>query len=311
MQKPEVLIVDVVHPMVIPGLEKLGYSCINCHEKSKDEIIALLPSATGIIIRHRFSLDGEFLAHAYNLKWIGRSGVGLDAVDVEYCESKQIKVLNAAGGNAAAVGEHVVGMILSLLNHLNRADEEIRRGQWNREANRGKELGSLTIGIIGYGHTGSALAQRLQGFGCKILAYDKYSEVYGPHAIKSSLEEIYQLADIVSFHVPLNEETRHYFDERFLMKMRKPFYLFNASRGPVANMNSIAEGIRQGKLLGVGLDVLEEEPKDEGVLNLDDKDLKYLLGSDKVLFSPHIAGWTMESYENLAQVLLDRIAEIS
>ncbi|NNK79863.1 MAG: phosphoglycerate dehydrogenase, partial [Flavobacteriales bacterium] len=285
MRKPAVLIVDEVHPMVVPGLEALGYECIPCQARSKDEIGAIIPNATGIIIRHRFKLDAEFLSEATDLHWIGRSGVGLDAVDLECCRNKGIEVLNAAGGNAAAVGEHVIGMILSLLNHLNRADEQVRQGHWNREANRGKELGSLTVGIIGHGHTGRALAQRLSGFGCNMIAYDKYDEVSGPYAKKSSLEGIYREADIVTFHVPSTEETYHYFDTRFLEQMRNPFYLINVSRGPVTDISAIVKGLRTNKILGVGLDVLENEPKDEGVLSVDNDDLSYLLDSDKVIFS--------------------------
>ena len=306
-----VLFLDSVHPSVWQELESLGHTCIDGHELEPAELGAHLQYAVGIIVRHRIYLGEELLSKAPMLKWVGRSGVGLDAIDTDYCQAKGIHVLNGEGGNADAVGEHVIGLLLSLLNHLGRADKEVRQGIWRREANRGRELGSFCLGIIGYGNTGRSLAEKLGGFGIRVLAYDKYRTVDGPYAVESTLTEIQEQCDIISFHVPLNEETEHYLDRDFINCMRHPFYLINASRGPICKLAAIAEGIRTGKIIGAGLDVLPKEPKDGGTIDLNDQELAYLLRSEQVIFSPHIAGWTEESYLKLAEALVDRIKGVS
>jgi D-3-phosphoglycerate dehydrogenase len=308
--KGEVLFLDKVHPMVRKGVEDLGYTFIDGHQLQAEDLEPYLRTVIGIIVRHRIQLNEALLSKAPLLQWIGRSGVGLDAIDTAYCTSKGIAVVNGAGGNANAVGEHVIGMLLSLLNNSFRADQEVRQGVWKREANRGLELGARTIGVIGYGNTGRALAEKLSGFGTNVLAHDKYRTVDGPFAKKASLKEIQESCDIISFHVPLNEETKHYFNTDFLERMKHPFYLINAARGPVCDLSAIATGIKNNRIIGAGIDVLPSEPKDEGNLIIEDESLSELINSDKVIFSPHIAGWTSESYENLARVLVDRIKEI-
>ena len=307
--KGEVLFLDTVHPMVRKGVDDMGYTCIDGHKLQTEDLGPYLQRVVGIIVRHRIQLNEALLSQAPSLKWIGRSGVGLDAIDTAYCKLKGIMVLNGAGGNADAVGEHVIGMLLSLLNHLFRADHQVRQGFWEREANRGLELGSRTLGIIGFGNTGRALAQKLSGFGTEVLAFDKYRKVDGPYAKEATLNEIQDACDIISFHVPFNEETKDYFSSDFLARMQRPFYLVNASRGPVCDLNAIAAGIASNRIIGAGIDVLPSEPKDEGTLGIEEESLKALVTSEKVIFSPHIAGWTAESYENLAKVLVDRIKE--
>ncbi len=306
-----VLFLDSVHPNVWKEVEAMGYTCIDLHEVEAEQLAPHLGSATGIIIRHRIRLGKELLSLAPLLKWVGRSGVGLDAIDTDYCRARGIHVLNGAGGNADAVGEHVIGMLLYLLNHLGRADKEVREGIWRREANRGRELGSLRLGIIGYGNTGRSLAEKISGFGTSVLAYDKYRKVDGAFATAATLEELQEQCNIISFHVPLNEDTRHYFDQDFLGQMKHPFYLINASRGGVCDLSAVAEGIRKQQLIAAGLDVLPEEPRDEGRLDLDDDYLSELIRSDQVIFSPHIAGWTEESNYKLAKVLTDSIKKVS
>ncbi len=310
MSRSTIFFLDTVHPRVKESLEASGLLCIDHSSTSAEELIPELDEATGLVIRHRFRLDEQLLQHASSLKWIARSGVGLDNIDLDYCKSRGIHVVNAAGGNADAVGEHVIGQLLMMLNHLKRADAEVRKGLWRREANRGLELGNMCVGIIGYGHTGRSLAKKLSGFGSKVLAYDKYAPVDGPYASPASLEEIQNRAEIISFHVPLTEETHHYFDEEFLARMGAPFYLVNAARGPVASIRAIASGILSGKILGACLDVLEEEGKDGGTISYESSVMKELVESEKVLFSSHIAGWTVESYEKLAIVLIQKVLNI-
>jgi len=311
MEKGIVLIIDEVHSAMADGLKQQGYSCVHAEQASRDEIIALLPQAQGLVIRSRFTLDRDFLSKASQLRWIARSGVGMENIDTRYCELHGIQAFNAQGGNANAVGEHVIGMLLSLFNHISKADLEVRAGIWQREANRGIELGSRSVGIIGYGHTGRSLAQKLSGFGCTVLAYDKYVAVEGPYAQAASLEEIQSRCDVISFHVPLSDETHHYFNTAFTSAMAQPFYLVNASRGPVASSQAIADGLSQSKILGACLDVLEEEGRDFELKDRNNTALQQLLASDRVLLSPHVAGWTVESYQGLAEVLLERIGSCS
>lgn len=302
-----ILFLDSVHPIVWEKLQAHGFRCLDYSRGSREEVVAALPEAHGLIIRHRFTLDEALLKHGTQLRWIGRSGVGLDAIDLDYCATRGIAVLNAAGGNADAVGEYVIGTLLDRFRHLSRANAEIHQGQWSREANRGIELGSATLGIVGYGHTGRSLAKKLSGFGTRVLAYDKYRMVEGPHAAPAQLDEIQSQCDIISFHVPYTEETYHYFDLEFLSAMSKSFYLVNASRGPVCDLSAIHHGLSENRLLGVCLDVLPEEPRDEGELDVLDSQLIPLLKDNRVTITPHIAGWTRESYDLLARTLVERI----
>ncbi len=306
-----ILFLDTVHPVVWEQLQAHGYRCLDYSKAPREDVISALSEAHGLIIRHRFLLDEPLLKHAPQLQWIGRSGVGLDAIDLDYCTARGITVLNAAGGNADAVGEYVIGTLLDRLRHLSRANAQVHQGQWSREANRGIELGSATMGIIGYGHTGRSVAKKLSGFGTRVLAYDKYRPVDGPYASPAELTEIQSECDIISFHVPSTGETHHYFDSDFLNEMSKPFYLVNASRGPVCDLAAVNQGLEEKSLLGACLDVLPNEPRDEGELDIMDPDLHSLLKDSRVTITPHIAGWTKESYDLLARTLVERIIALS
>lgn len=303
------LFIDSVHPSVWQGLEAAGYECVDLSSAEQNKILSQFTEATGIVIRHRLYLGEPLLKHAPNLKWVARSGTGMDAIDVDYCNTRGIRLINAKGANAAAVGEFVVGQLLCMLRNIPRADAEVRQGIWQREANRGLEISSRTIGIIGYGHTGRALAKALSGFGPKVLAYDKYAEVDGPYASKASLAEIQAEADVLSFHVPLTEETKDYFDADFLKAMRRSVYLINASRGPVCDLDTILAGLESESIIKAALDVLPREPRDGGRLDTNTKALTALIQSNRVLLSPHIAGWTEESKLAQAQALLLGIQE--
>jgi D-3-phosphoglycerate dehydrogenase len=310
MSIKKVLFIDSVHPNMWAHLSAQGYACIHAESLSYSEVQPLLAEAHGLIIRSRFTLDKEFLSTSRQLRWIARSGVGMENIDTDYCQSRGIKAFNAQGGNAPAVGEHVVGMLLTLFHKIHLGDRAVRSDNWNREAHRGIELGSRTVGIIGYGHTGKAVAKRLGGFGCQVLAFDKYASVDDGNAISASLEEIKSKADVISFHVPLTAETQHYLGDAFIREMKQPFYVVNASRGPVVSTRSLVDGLESGTIIGACLDVLEEEEKD---FELKPEALEHLTALKQfpaVLFTPHVAGWTTESYAQLAEVLLTRIQEI-
>jgi D-3-phosphoglycerate dehydrogenase len=301
-----VLFIDTVHPLLKKELENNGNTCDTAYKKNKSQIEAIISEYKGIIIRSKFKIDKAFIDKSSNLKFIARAGSGLENIDVNYAESKNIKCFNASEGNRQAVAEHTIGMILSLFNNLNTADKQVRSGKWDREANRGIELSEKTIGIIGYGNNGSAFANSLKGFGVEILAYDKYLTDY-PY--KSSMEEIFKYADIVSLHVPLTEETTYLVDSNFINSFKKDFYLINTARGKCANTKSIVEGIKNGKIKGACLDVLEYEKTSFEALSKNGltPEMKYLINSKRTILSPHIAGWTNESNIKIAEVLLDKI----
>jgi len=245
------------------------------------------------------------------LRFIARAGSGLENIDVGYCDQNNIDCYNAPEANCKAVGEHAIGMLLALFNKLLSGNQEVRSGQWHREKNRGLELGKRTVGVIGYGYNGKAFAKMLQGFGTKVLAYDKYAPVKTKdHVVASSLENILSTADVISFHVPLTDETRYYFDSVFLEKMAHPFYLVNTSRGQVVDTEVLVAGLKSGKVLGTCLDVLEYEKSsfENMDLSLDDNaSMDYLLKASNVVLSPHVAGWTQESLVMLSEVLADKI----
>ena len=303
----KVLFVDTVHPSLWKELTEIGYECVEGYALSKEEIQQIIPDFHGIIIRSRFKIDSAFLDACDNLKFIARSGSGLENIDVNYAEQKSIKCFNAAEGNAQAVAEHALSMLLSLFNKLNKADTEVRNGVWKREENRGCELSGKTVGIIGYGNNGSAFAKVLQGFGCTVLAYDKYRKSFNTNwAEKVDMQEIFKKTDVLSLHVPLTEETTTLFDDDYLKKFKKPFYLINTARGKCVDTKTVLKGLENGKLKGACLDVLEFEKTSSEQLDMPEA-LKELTKSEKAIFSPHIAGWTMESYEKLSTVLLSKI----
>lgn len=303
----KVLFVDTVHPSLWKGLSEIGYECVEGYALSKEEIQQIITDFHGIIIRSRFKIDSTFLDTCDNLKFIARSGSGLENIDVTYAEQKGINCFNAAEGNAQAVAEHALGMLLSLFNKLNKADAEVRNGVWKREENRGCELSGKTIGIIGYGNNGSAFAKILQGFGCTVLAYDKYLNSFNTNwAEKVEMQEIFQQTDVLSLHVPLTEETNTLFDDDYLNKFKKPIYLINTARGKCVDTKTVLRGLENGRLVGACLDVLEFEKTSFEQLDMPET-LKELTKSEKTILSPHIAGWTVESYEKLSTVLLSKI----
>ena len=306
----KVLFVDTVHPYLWEELQKEGYSCIEGYDLSENAIIEQHNDIYGLVIRSRISINANYLSHFNKLTFIARAGSGMENIDVKYAHSKNILTINAAEGNKQAVAEHALGMILSLFNNLNKADSEVRKSIWQREENRGIELNGKTIGIIGYGNNGSALAKILSGFDTKVLAYDKYKTNYTPkYAIESDMQTIFEQADILSLHIPLTKETQHLVKDSFLKQFHKPIYLINTSRGSCLDTKSLVANLNSGKVLGACLDVLEYEKTSFENLSEQTKELKQLLESDRVILSPHIAGWTEESQLKIAQILFQKIID--
>lgn len=308
----KVIFLDTVHSILEERLTAAGFECIDATSFNKDKCLQLISDAAGIVIRSRFPMDAEFLAHAKQLKFIARSGAGMENIDMDYCEERNIQLINAPEGNRNAVGEHALGMLLALFNKLVTADQEVRKGVWNREGNRGTELDGKTVGIIGYGNNGAAFAKKLRGFDVTILAYDKYKSNFGTETVtETDLETLYAQADVISFHIPQNEETLFWADETFFASVRKSFYLLNLSRGKIVKTTALMHAIQQGKVLGAGLDVLEFEKTSfenlfEGEM---DPSFQELLTSPKVILTPHVGGWTVESYFKLSNVLADKILD--
>ena len=301
----KILFIDTVHPLLKKELEKENHICDSAYNKSKTEIQQIISNYQGIIIRSRFKIDKQFIDCGSNLKFIARAGSGLENIDVEYAENKNIHCYNAAEGNRQAVAEHALGMLLSLFNNLNNADQEVREGKWERERNRGIELAGKTVGIIGYGNNGSAFAEILKGFNVKILAYDKYLTNYPQ---KSSMETINKEADIISLHVPLTDETTYLVDDNFIKRFVKNFYLINTARGKCVNTKNLVKALENKKIKGACLDVLEYEKTSFENLSKDGltSDMQYLMNVQNTILSPHIAGWTAESHVKIAEVLLNK-----
>lgn len=307
----KVLFIDTVHEILQQRLEKKGVECIDGSKFSLEECRSELQKGIdGIVIRSRFRMDVTLLEGAEDLKFIARSGAGMENIDEAYCQQRNIQLFNAPEGNRTAVGEHALGMLLSLFNHLKKGDTEVRKGIWDREGNRGVELTGKTVGIIGYGNNGSAFAKVLRGFDCRILAYDKYRTGFGDEFVEeSSLEEIYKQAEIISFHIPQNGETIHWTNPAFFEQINHPFYLINLSRGKIVQTSALMDAIASGKVKGAVLDVLEYESSSfENVFSGQlPPDFQRLLESEQVLLSPHVGGWTNESYYKLSSVLADKI----
>jgi D-3-phosphoglycerate dehydrogenase / 2-oxoglutarate reductase len=307
-----ILIVDDLHENIFPLLADLGFEVNYQPYIKREEILEIMKNYEGLIIRSKTKVDKDFLSHCDKLEFIGRAGAGLDLIDLEEVKKRNIKVFAANEGNADAVAEHTMGMILMLFNKLNWADAEVRQRVWEREENRGIELKGMTVGIIGYGNMGMALAQRLMGFGVKVLAYDKEEKKdyeYGLYAQKATLENIFVETDLLSIHVPLTDETRMMVNDDFLSKFKKNIFLVNTSRGEVASTTSILKGLQSGKIRGACLDVLENEklsmltPEQEEVYT-------QLFQIKNVMLTPHIAGWTVESYRKINEVLVEKIREM-
>lgn len=306
----KILHIDSNNAILMRQLQELGFENHEDFTSSKEEIEAKIESYQGIIIRSRFKIDKIFLDKATNLQFIARVGAGLESIDCDYATSKNITLIAAPDGNRNAVAEHTLGMILSLFNNLNKADREIRSGHWNRESNRGHELDGKTVGIIGYGNMGKSFAKKLRGFDVDVLCYDILENVGDANAKQVSLEELQQKADVLSLHIPWTPETNKMVDAAFINAFAKPFWVLNTSRGKNIVTADLVAAMSAGKVLGAGLDVLEYEKLSFETLFQDKNTpeaFQYLLKAENVILSPHVAGWTFESHERLAQVIVDKI----
>ncbi|WP_226388877.1 2-hydroxyacid dehydrogenase [Penaeicola halotolerans] len=303
----KVLIIDEMHPSIIPLLEDLNYKVDYKPKISREEIQASLSDYVGMIIRSKTPIDQALLMHADRLKFIARAGAGLDQIDLEEVTRRGIQLFHAPEGNRDAVAEHALGMLLMLFNRLHIANQEVKQRVWAREANRGIELKGKTVGIIGYGNMGQAFAQRLSGFGVRVLAYDKYKSGFSDaFADEASLSEIQKQADVLSLHIPLTEENKYLLNKEFLSQFNKPFYLINTARGELIQLETLLWALEEQILLGACLDVLENE-KLQTLSGEEETLLDQLAAKEQVVFSPHIAGWTHESYRKINEVLAAKI----
>ena len=306
----KILHIDSNHSLLWNQLQNAGFTNHSDFTSTKEEIEAKIQDYQGIVIRSRFKIDKTFLDKATNLQFIARVGAGLESIDCEYALSKNITLIAAPEGNRNAVAEHALGMILSLFNKLNQADSEIRSGHWNRESNRGYELDGKTVGIIGYGNMGKSFAKKLRGFDADVLCYDIMENLGDSNAKQASLEEFQQKVDVVSLHIPWTPETDKMVDADFINGFAKSFWIINTSRGKNIVTHDLVSAMESGKILGAGLDVLEYEKLSFETLFQDKNTpeaFQYLLQAKNVILSPHIAGWTFESHERLAQVIVDKI----
>lgn len=305
----KILHLDTNHSLLIEQLQALGFQNDQDYNSSKKDVERVISQYEGIVIRSRFSIDKEFIDAATNLKFIARVGAGLENIDCEYAERKNIKLIAAPEGNRNAVGEHSLALLLSLFNKLNKADTEVKSGKWLREENRGVELDGKTIGLIGYGNMGKAFAKKLRGFDVEVLCYDIKPNVDDENATQVSLIELQEKADVLSLHTPQTELTVNMVNTTFISAFKNPFWLINTARGKSVVTADLISALKSGKILGAGLDVLEYEKA--SFENLFSQDLpeafKYLIKADNVLLTPHVAGWTIESKEKLAQTIVDKI----
>jgi D-3-phosphoglycerate dehydrogenase len=309
----KILLVDTMHPVFKHMLEDLGFTCVEGYQLTKEQVQETIADFDGLAIRSRFKIDKAILDQAIHLKFIARAGAGMENIEVAYAEGKNIHCLHAPEGNKDAVAEHALGMLLSLFNNLNKADAEVRKGTWIREGNRGIELMGKTVGLIGYGNMGMALAQRLSGFGVQVLAYDKYKKDYSDaFAMEADMQEIFDQTNVLSLHIPLSPETFDLVNNSFFELFKNNIHIINTSRGKILNTADLVENIKKGKVLGACLDVLEYESTSFETLAPSDfpDPFQYLITSSKVILSPHIAGWTQESNVKIASVLAGKIGAL-
>jgi D-3-phosphoglycerate dehydrogenase len=305
------LITDDVHPLLIERLQEMGYGVDFRPEITFAETLDIIGSYSGLIINSKIFCGEELLSKAPNLKWVGRLGSGMEVIDTKACEAKGVKYFNSPEGNRNAVAEHALGLLLNILNNITKSNNEVKAGQWIREANRGEELSGKTVGIIAYGNTGEAFAKVLRGFDVKVLAYDKYKKGFGnDFVIEAQLAEIFEKADIVSLHLPLTEETKYMADQAFFNSFKKPIYLINTSRGKVLRTTALMEAIKSGKVKAAALDVLENEKINQ--LTIDEQQwFNALIKEERIILTPHIAGWTHESKRKIAEVVLERVKALN
>ncbi|MCS3553146.1 MULTISPECIES: NAD(P)-dependent oxidoreductase [unclassified Sphingobacterium] len=303
--KTKVLIVDDAHAVLTQKLDQAGIAYDYKPEFDRADTEKYISDYTGLIIRSKFQVDQHFIDLANNLQFIARCGAGMDNIDEAYAQSKGIELISANEGNCDAVGEHMIGMLLSLMNHLNRANQEIKTGLWRREANRGFELQGRTVAIIGYGHNGQAMAKKLSGFGVKVIAYDKYKTSFSDQFAKEvSMEEVVKHADVLSFHIPLTKETKGLINEEYLYHFRKPIFFLLGARGGIVQIPAVLKAMDEGKIIGAAFDVL---PVENFPALKEQSWFSDLTSRDNVILSPHVAGWTFESYYKLSDVVADKI----
>lgn len=305
--KKNCLIIDDLHPSILEMMEGIGYEVDYQPNITREELLQQIGPFSGMLVRSKTLIDAEVLDCATNLKFIGRAGAGLDQIDVEEVQKRGITLFNAPEGNQDAVGEHAIGMLLNLLNKMRVADDQIRNFEWNREANRGYELSSQTVGIIGYGHMGKAFARRLSGFGCKILAYDKYKTGFGNDFVEEvSLEQLKERTTVLSLHTPLTEETSRWVNGEFLRSFKSLKWFLNTARGGIVPLADLCELLELGILKGAALDVLENEKFDK-IDASKGSDFERLISLPNVILTPHVAGWSYESHVKINQALVDKI----
>ncbi|MGD1839651.1 MAG: NAD(P)-dependent oxidoreductase [Thermonemataceae bacterium] len=306
----KVLIVDQMHPSIVDMLREVDMEADYQPYMRAEEILQCIGNYEGLIIRSKMKLQQTFFEKAQKLRFIGRAGSGLELIDLSLANQKGIEVINAPEGNRDAVAEHALGMLLMLFNHLKRADAEVRQYIWQREANRGLELKGKTVGIIGYGNVGKEFAKRLTGFSCRVLAYDHKKKGYGDaYAEEATMQQIFEEVDVLSLHVSINEESTHLVNDAYLQSFKKNIFLINTSRGEVIDLAALQKALQHGKVRGACLDVLENEKI--SILTPSQKEtFDWLSKAENVLFSPHIAGWTQESYLRINEVLIDKLKSL-
>lgn len=303
----KILLLDKNHPLITEQLLAKNFILEEDFTSTYDEVCDKINNYDGIIIRSRIPLDKNFLEKGKNLKFIARVGAGMENIDISVAESLGIQLINSPEGNRDSVAEHVVGMLLVIMNRLFIASQEVKNGIWKREENRGDELLGKTVGLIGYGNMGKATAKRLSGFGCKVIFHDILPNLADEFATQVTLDELKQSAEVLSLHIPLTSETHYLIDETFISGMKNDFYFVNTARGKNVKTKSLVEALKSGKVKGTCLDVLEYEKSSFENLETENEDLKYLLESEKAIVTPHIAGWTHQSKEKLAQFIVDKI----
>lgn len=307
--KRKILLLDALHPVFQQRAEAIGFQCEDGASLNKQQTLAKIGNYEGIAVRSKFCIDQEIIDQAKKLRFIARAGAGMDNIDETYAKQCGIVCMNASEGNRDAVAEHAIGMLLSLMNHHNQADQQVRQGRWDREGNRGVELRGRKVAIIGYGNTGQAFVRKIKGFDVEILAYDKYKTDFSDQFVQEvSMEQVVKQADVLSLHIPLTRETRQLIDKEYLFHFKKPIFFINTARGEIVNTQALLDAIENGKILGAGLDVLEVE----GFPALSEAPwYAELVSNRRVLLSPHIAGWTMESYRKISEVLADKLERFS
>jgi len=304
----KILIIDDLHPAFAEKAKDLGFEVDDQPQITRTETLAKIKNYVGIAVRTKFRIDEELFNAAPNLKFVARAGAGLDNIDEAIAKSRNIQLINAPEGNRDAVGEHAIGLLLALMNNFRRADIEIRNGIWDREGNRGYELKGKTVGLIGYGFMGQQMAKKLAGFEVNVIAYDKYKTGFSDQfAREVSMEEIVKHSDILSLHIPLTKETKQMVNDEYFFHFKKPIFFINTARGEIVNTSAVLESIKKGKILGAGLDVLEAEkfPSLREQPWFDE-----LKSNEQIILTPHVGGWTFDSYRKISEVLAEKLAEL-